>query len=92
MKPELTILRTLAPNHPRGLRENVLRMECPNYGEALSLTDLRRHCAHLETKGHIVIIKDEDFTTSKSPPKDWPASPNEPPWTRNRAATRSSTI
>lgn len=65
MSPELTILKTLAPCHPRGLRENVLKNEVPNYGEALSLTDLRRHCGNLESKGHVVIIKDEDFTLIK---------------------------
>lgn len=65
MNPELTILRTLQPNYPRGLRENVLKNELPNYGEGQSLTDLRRHCGNLESKGHLVIIEDPDFTLIK---------------------------
>jgi len=65
MTPELTILHTLQPCHPRGLREPVLKQELPNYGEALSLTDLRRHCENLERKGHITITTTEDFTLIK---------------------------
>lgn len=68
MNPELTILRTLQPNYPRGLRENVLRCEVPNYGAELSLTDLQRHCQKLETKGHVTIIKGEDYTFIKITP------------------------
>jgi hypothetical protein len=68
MNPELTILRTLQPNYPRGLRENVLRCELPNYGGALSLTDLRRHCANLEAKGHVSVIDAQDFTLIKITP------------------------
>lgn len=69
MNPELTILRTLQPNYPRGLRENVLKHELPGYGEAQSLTDMRRHCQNLEDQGHVVIIKDKDFTLIKITPE-----------------------
>jgi hypothetical protein len=65
MNPELTILRALQPCHPRGLRENVLRMELPNYGGGLSLTDLKRHCTMLEAKGHVTVTATEDFTLIK---------------------------
>lgn len=65
MNPELTILRALQPCHPRGLRENVLKNEVPNHGDALSLTDLRRHCGNLETKKQITIVGGEDFTLIK---------------------------
>ena len=65
MNPERCILEALAPCHPRGLRENVLKHDVRNYGAELSLTDLRRHLGTLETKGQVVIIKDEDFTLIK---------------------------
>lgn len=68
MNPELTILRTLQPNYPRGLRENVLKCEVPNYGGAISLTDLRRHCGNLESKGQVTIINAEDYTLIKITP------------------------
>jgi hypothetical protein len=61
MNPELTILQTLQPNYPRGLRENVLKNEVPNYGAALSLSDLRRHYGNLETQGHVTVIKATDY-------------------------------
>jgi hypothetical protein len=69
MNPELTILRTLRPNYPRGLREPVLNAELPNYGEGQSLTDMRRHCEDLESRGHVVIIKATDFTLIKITPE-----------------------
>jgi hypothetical protein len=65
MNPELTILSALQPCHPRGLREPVLKNAVPNYGDALSLSDLRRHCANLEAKGHVTITATEDFTLIK---------------------------
>jgi hypothetical protein len=68
MNPELTILRTLQPNYPRGLRENVLKNEVPNYGAALSLTDLIRHCGNLESKGQITITQGEDYKLIKITP------------------------
>lgn len=68
MNPELTILQTLQPNYPRGLRENVLLNELPNYGKALSLTDLRRHGKNLEARGHITITEAQDFTLFKITP------------------------
>lgn len=68
MNPELTILRTLQPCYPRGLRENVLKCELPNYGDALSLTDLRRHCGNLEAKRQITITVAEDYTLIKIKP------------------------
>lgn len=68
MNPELTILRTLQPNYPRGLRENILKCEVPNYGAELSLTDLRRHCGNLESKGQVTIITAEDYTLVKITP------------------------
>ena len=68
MNPELTILRTLQPNYPRGLRENVLKCELPNYGEELSLTDLQRHCGNLESKHQVTVIKGEDYTLIKITP------------------------
>jgi hypothetical protein len=68
MNPELTILRTLQPNHPRGLREPVLHAELPNYGEGQSLTDMRRHYETLESRGHVVIIKGTDYTLIKITP------------------------
>lgn len=68
MNPELTILKTLQPNYPRGLRENVLKNEVPNYGNALSLTDLKRHCGNLESKGHVTIIDGQDYTLIKITP------------------------
>jgi len=68
MNPELTILRCLQPNYPRGLRENVLRNELPNYGPGQSLSDLRRHCATLESKGQLTITTGEDYTLVKITP------------------------
>ena len=68
MNPELTILQTLQPNYPRGLRENILKVELPNYGDAQSLSDLRRHCTNLESKGQVTIIKGEDYTLIKITP------------------------
>jgi len=68
MTPELTILRTLQPNYPRGLRENVLKCEVPNYGPELSLTDLRRHCGNLESRGQVTITQGEDYTLVKITP------------------------
>jgi hypothetical protein len=65
MNPERTILETLQPCHPRGLRETVLKSEVSNYGAPTSLTDLRRHCRNLEHKGHITITETEDFTLIK---------------------------
>lgn len=68
MNPELSILRTLQPNYPRGLRENVLKNDVPNYGAALSLSDLRRHCGNLETKGQVTVITAQDYTLIKITP------------------------
>ena len=68
MNPELTILRTLEPNYPRGLRESVLKAELPNYGDALSLTDLRRHAKTLESKGQVTITDAQDYTLIKITP------------------------
>jgi hypothetical protein len=68
MTPERTILETLQPNYPRGLRENVLKNEVPNYGQELSLTDLRRHCKNLEAKGQVTVIQGEDYTLIKITP------------------------
>ena len=31
----------------------------------MSLTDLKRHCEGLETKGHVTIVDTEDFTLIK---------------------------
>lgn len=68
MNPELTILRTLQPNYPRGLRENVLRCEVPSYGAELTLTDLLRHARNLESKHQITITTGEDYTLYKITP------------------------
>lgn len=68
MNPELTILRTLQPNYPRGLREPVLNAELPNYGEGQSLTDMRRHCKNLEKKGHVTVVDGQDYTLIKITP------------------------
>ncbi len=68
MNPELTILRALQPNYPRGLRENILKNEVPNYGPELSLTDLRRHCKNLEERGHVTIVDGQDYKLIKITP------------------------
>ena len=65
MNPELSILDALAPAHPRGHREPVLSAELRLRGTPMSLTDQRRHCAALESKGHVTIIATEDFTLLK---------------------------
>jgi hypothetical protein len=65
MNTERCILEALAPCHPRGLRENVLKHDVRNYGAELSLTDLRRHLGNLESKGHVTVTKTEDFTLIK---------------------------
>lgn len=65
MNPELNILAALAPCHPRGLREPVLHSELRVRGTPESLSDLRRHCDALETKGHVIITRTEDFTLIK---------------------------
>lgn len=65
MNPERDILEALAPCHPRGLREPVLNSELRVRGTAMSLTDQKRHCATLESKGHVTITATEDFTLIK---------------------------
>lgn len=65
MNPELHILAALQPCHPRGLREPVLHSELRVRGTPLSLTDIKRHCANLEAKGHVTITATEDFTLIK---------------------------
>jgi hypothetical protein len=65
MSPELHILAALEPCHPRGLREPVLHSELRVRGTAMSLTDLKRHCASLESKGHVAVVAMEDFTLIK---------------------------
>jgi hypothetical protein len=65
MNPELDILEALKPCHPRGLRELVLNSELRVRGTAMSLTDQKRHCSSLESKGHLTITSTEDFTLNK---------------------------
>ena len=65
MNTELQILEALKPCHPRGLREPVLNSEMRVRGTPQSLTDQRRHCEALETKGHVTIVRTEDFTLIK---------------------------
>lgn len=65
MNPELHILAALAPCHPRGLREPVLNAELRVRGTPMSLSDQRRHCATLESKGHVIVTATEDFTLIK---------------------------
>jgi hypothetical protein len=65
MNPELAILEALKPCHPRGLREPVLHSELRVRGITMSLTDQRRHCTQLESKGHVTVIQTEDFTLIK---------------------------
>lgn len=65
MTPELNILHALAPCHPRGLREPVLQADLKLRGTAMSLTDQRRHCEALESKGHVTVTTTEDFTLVK---------------------------
>jgi hypothetical protein len=65
MNPELEILEALKPCHPRGLREPVLSSELRVRGSQMSLTDLKRHCGNLESKGDVVVITTEDFTLIK---------------------------
>ena len=65
MNPERTILEALKPCYPRGLREPVLVAELKVRGTPMSLTDLKRHCEGLETKGHVTIVDTEDFTLIK---------------------------
>ena len=65
MNPELSILVALKPCHPRGLREPVLNSELRVRGTAMSLTDMQRHCATLESKGHVTVVSTEDFTLIK---------------------------
>jgi hypothetical protein len=66
MNPERSILDCLAPCHPRGLRETVLQADLKLRGTPMSLTDQRRHCASLESKGQVTIIANEDFTLIKA--------------------------
>lgn len=65
MNHELNILEALRPCHPRGLREPVLNSELRVRGTPMSLTDQRRHCATLESEGHVTIIETKDFTLIK---------------------------
>lgn len=65
MNPELSILEALKPCHPRGLRESVLNSELRVRGTAMSLSDQKRHCGTLESKGHVTITATEDFTLIK---------------------------
>lgn len=65
MNPELNILNALRPCYPRGSREPVLHAELQNRGTPMSLTDQRRHCTTLEEKGHVTIVRTEDFTLIK---------------------------
>lgn len=65
MNPELHILEALKPCLPRGLREPVLHSELRVRGTPMSLTDLKRHCEILESKGHVTVTRTEDFTLIK---------------------------
>jgi hypothetical protein len=65
MTPEISILEALQPCHPRGLREPVLNSELRVRGTPMSLSDQRRHCANLESRGHVAVITTEDFTLIK---------------------------
>ena len=65
MNPELHILEALRPCYPRGLREPVLNAELRVRGTRMSLTDQRRHCSSLESKGHVTVVEAEDFTLIK---------------------------
>lgn len=65
MNPELDILEALKPCHPRGMREPVLQATLRVRGTPQSLTDLKRHCEALESKGQVTVTKTEDFTLIK---------------------------
>lgn len=65
MNPELNILESLKPCHPRGLREPVLNSELRVRGTPMSLSDQQLHCANLKHKGHVTVTATEDFTLIK---------------------------
>lgn len=65
MNPQRAILEGLSLVHPRMLAESVLRSDMQLTLGSMSLADLRRHLAALESKGQVVVIAGEDVTRIK---------------------------